>query len=50
MCEILEADSKADLIGKNASDCYPHPDDRAEISERVMAEVPLRRLERELIT
>jgi diguanylate cyclase (GGDEF)-like protein/PAS domain S-box-containing protein len=50
LCDILEADSRDDLIGRRPASFYRHANGRNAFSERVMAAGQVQRLERQLVT
>lgn len=50
MCEILDVDAKADLIGRPASDFHPDASARAELSDLILEVGEVRKIERELVT
>ncbi|MEQ8515156.1 MAG: PAS domain S-box protein, partial [Chromatocurvus sp.] len=49
-CKILEVESKADLIGRKASDFHPDTASRAQLSELILEHGELRKFDIELVT
>lgn len=50
MCEILEVESRAELLGRQASDFHPNASARKQLSEQVLEIGELRKVECELVT